>query len=424
MRITFFISLVFTFALQADNLPWSKINKGNEYWAQQMGVAHRSPYQVHPKWIVNSENLRSDASLRLIHAVINFHISLLPTVELKKFADSLQHLMVYTSGAWPQSPDEYNRAGWWGISYPVALRYGLQVNGAVDERFDFEKSTRVALKYIKDLQRQFPNRGWMAAFAVSPVAATRNIDYFQDSVAYQLLALKKLMAASPSMEAEQHAVNYYYKDSEVFRTKHVILAELIIEKTGMPKSVLYGMNPWLIGNEIPAKTSLKLPPLAYEIIKKVEDDVVLLSQARIEERSKPMPPKPEETSVKTVYLVKSGDNLSLIAQRNSVSVAELKRWNKLKSDVIFAGQKLVLYDLENQMKTKEAPLASTNNPTQKFSLPASDVIEYRVKSGDTLWSIARQFPGVSPDNIMTWNGIDANIKKGQKLKILKSEIRN
>lgn len=45
----------------------------------------------------------------------------------------------------------------------------------------------------------------------------------------------------------------------------------------------------------------------------------------------------------TTYTVKSGDTLSKIAKKHNVSVADLKKWNNLKSDVIKVNQKLKIY---------------------------------------------------------------------------------
>ena len=56
--------------------------------------------------------------------------------------------------------------------------------------------------------------------------------------------------------------------------------------------------------------------------------------------SKPAVSKPSAPASTGVYVVKSGDSLSLIASRNGMSIAALKQMNSLKSDVIFAGQKL------------------------------------------------------------------------------------
>ena len=44
-----------------------------------------------------------------------------------------------------------------------------------------------------------------------------------------------------------------------------------------------------------------------------------------------------------VYKVKQGDNLGLIAKKYSVTVAKLKQWNRLKSDLIRPGQKIYIY---------------------------------------------------------------------------------
>lgn len=50
--------------------------------------------------------------------------------------------------------------------------------------------------------------------------------------------------------------------------------------------------------------------------------------------------KPEANA--SVYVVKSGDTLSRIAVNHGVTVANLKKWNNLKSDLILIGQKLTI----------------------------------------------------------------------------------
>jgi LysM repeat protein len=42
---------------------------------------------------------------------------------------------------------------------------------------------------------------------------------------------------------------------------------------------------------------------------------------------------------------------------------------------------------------------------------------YTVKSGDSLWSIARKYPGVTENDLMKWNKCGANIRPGQRLVI-------
>jgi len=52
--------------------------------------------------------------------------------------------------------------------------------------------------------------------------------------------------------------------------------------------------------------------------------------------------KKKETSKTQYYTVKKGDTLAKIADKYNVSISDLKKWNKLKSDEITEGQKLIV----------------------------------------------------------------------------------
>ena len=45
---------------------------------------------------------------------------------------------------------------------------------------------------------------------------------------------------------------------------------------------------------------------------------------------------------KQVYIVKSGDTLSEIAEQYRTSVKKIKRWNNLQSNIIRVGQKIII----------------------------------------------------------------------------------
>lgn len=66
--------------------------------------------------------------------------------------------------------------------------------------------------------------------------------------------------------------------------------------------------------------------------------VVKKEKAKVPQNIKPAKPKPESQYI--TYVVKSGDTLGGIAKKYHVTVADLKRWNNLKSDFIRENQKL------------------------------------------------------------------------------------
>lgn len=112
----------------------------------------------------------------------------------------------------------------------------------------------------------------------------------------------------------------------------------------------------------------------------------------------------------TTHVVKSGENLSLIAKKYKCSVTDLKEWNNLKSTTLSVGQKLKVY-----------PPAEEKN--EKVATTTSDgYVIYTVKSGDNLWDIAKKFDGVTVEQIRKLNNLDKNavLKVGQKLKISKT----
>lgn len=53
------------------------------------------------------------------------------------------------------------------------------------------------------------------------------------------------------------------------------------------------------------------------------------------------------------YLVKRGDNLTILSKKYDLNVSDIKYWNNLKSDIIYPSQKLNLYfpvNFENKVK--------------------------------------------------------------------------
>lgn len=116
--------------------------------------------------------------------------------------------------------------------------------------------------------------------------------------------------------------------------------------------------------------------------------------------------------VNTKYTVQRGDVLGTIATKFDTTVADLKKWNNLKSNSIAQGSRLIVVQKQTSItdKTQTKAAFKKNSTTNQLT--------YSVKRGDSLYSIARKYPGVSITDLKKWNNIKGeSIKPGMKLKV-------
>ncbi len=110
-------------------------------------------------------------------------------------------------------------------------------------------------------------------------------------------------------------------------------------------------------------------------------------------------PKPEvDTKSAASYTVVRGDTLYKIAQRNNISISQLREWNKLSGNLITPGQQLVVSSgnsTSSEIKV-EAPTNVTNAQTHVF------------KTGDTLYSVSQKY-GVTISDLKKWNNLKSNL---------------
>ena len=121
------------------------------------------------------------------------------------------------------------------------------------------------------------------------------------------------------------------------------------------------------------------------------------------------PIRSDEAPEAGLYRVKSGDSLYEIAGRFGVSVNALKAVNGLSGSTLRVGQRLVI------------PATAKTQPSRADAQPAAaegaqDTV-YRVRSGDTLSSIAARF-GTSVRILKNLNGLRSNrLKVGQRIRL-------
>lgn len=191
----------------------------------------------------------------------------------------------------------------------------------------------------------------------------------------------------------------------------------VSDLTAAPLEELKNLNPQYRHDIIPGESREYILRIPYEYTNafiEYEDSVY---RHKAEEYFNPVTIKKIKDGAdgeRIVYRVKNGDYLGRIASRHRCTVAQIKRWNNLSSNNIRVGQRLIIY---RGGSSSSSASSSPANVLPSSEAPASGGNTYTVKSGDTLSDIASK-NGVTVSQLKEWNGLSGhNIKVGQKLKV-------
>ena len=207
-----------------------------------------------------------------------------------------------------------------------------------------------------------------------------------------------------------------------------VLLEDLAAAADLQLRVIEENNPHLLRDVLPKGASiygLGIALTAMDALAMVErqESYTANLKTQYEKRRKQVlsfMPDPTTHSAST-YVVRSGDYLGRISSRTGASVSDIRKWNKLKGNTIYPGQKLTVWMPKGKEvqpeKVAVAPKKEEKKELATKSTADGSFLTYEVKPGDTLWSIAQKFPGVSADNLKNYNKMDALIKAGEQLKI-------
>lgn len=189
-----------------------------------------------------------------------------PVIEpiLKKHGipDDFKYLCVAESGLNPNAVSSASAAGLWQFVSSAGKQYGLFIDKGLDERYDVEKSTEAACKYIKDAYNRFGS--WTmaaAAYNVGNAGVSRRIgiqgvdDYYdaffpEETMRYVFRILSfKLLIEDPYRYGYIIKPEQYYKPFRNFKEVSVSGAKIDWSKVARDNGTTYKMlrqlNPWV-----------------------------------------------------------------------------------------------------------------------------------------------------------------------------------
>ncbi|MCD7971835.1 MAG: LysM peptidoglycan-binding domain-containing protein [Candidatus Azobacteroides sp.] len=393
----------------------------------------------------------------------------------------LKYLPIIESALNPVALSRAGASGLWQFMYSTGKIYDLEVDSFMDERRDPIKSTKSAVRYLNDLYGIYQD--WhlaIAAYNCGPGnvnKAIRRANGKKDYWAIYNFLPKETRGYVPAFIAATYIMNYYNdhqicpaatKLSLVTDTVHVdkmMHFEQIAQILAVSVEDIRALNPQYKLDIIPGNVSrqvLRLPmeaALAFHcnsdsICSYRADDFLVNSRRTVDVGGVY---SSSGNNKLVTHRVKKGETMARVANRYGVTVAEVKKWNKLKSNTLKVGQRLKIYtpvsdsshnvaqntnstssqggntDTENksiaelalnsspggQNSNTEASSSATTAPASKSTASATKAAtkSYRVKKGDTLSGISKKM-GVSVDKIKRANNIsDSKIRIGQVLKI-------
>jgi membrane-bound lytic murein transglycosylase D len=313
--------------------------------------------------------------------------------------------------------------GMWQFMRSTGLEHGLKQNWYLDERSDPEKATKAAAKYLTTLGNMFDGDWYLALASYNggpgrvqrAIRRARKDDFWEltkttrylprETREYVPMILAAMVIAkNPSQYGFDVAPNQPLSYERVKVTDPVDLRR-VAEWTGTPIDEIEALNPELRRWTTPVRTP------AYEV--KVPVGSGDAFRSRLAEVA------PETLAAFQWHTVKRGETLLSISRKLGVKQSDLAEANYLSVRARVApGQQLIIPREPTTLLAAKIdnpapePQIAESRPviTQRASVspsPAGTAAEaqrftYRVKRGDTLFSIARLY-NTTVDALKSWN---------------------
>jgi membrane-bound lytic murein transglycosylase D len=280
----------------------------------------------------------------------------------------LYYLAMIESGFVSHAKSRAKAVGVWQFMPGTARNYGLQVNSAVDERRNWIKATEAAASYLKDLNNVFGS--WYLALAAYNAGEHRIVRSIMKGKTRDFWALaeagllpKETLNYVPKFLAA-HIVgknmkrfNFDVKLEEAdkwapFETVSVPSGTRLRDLskiTGVDHEIIKRWNQDLIRGVTPTtKTGtvdIYIPKENLAAFEQKKEEIAKLKRFKSggNERVYASAGKSSDGKSYDIYVVRRGDNLSVISRRIGTTVRTLMKINGIRRGRIHPGQRLKFY---------------------------------------------------------------------------------
>ena len=180
--------------------------------------------------LLSFTNMHTNSTLMLKRSRRFFSI-VEPILRKWGIPDDLKYLMAIESNLDPSAVSRTGATGLWQFTKATAQTYSLEVNAEVDERYNIEKETVAACKYLKDARRKYAD--WMtvaASYNAGQGGISRRLEHQRQRSAMELwlpeetarymfrLLTAKMFFENPAAFGFDIAHEDYYPPLKVKRT--------------------------------------------------------------------------------------------------------------------------------------------------------------------------------------------------------------
>ena len=302
--------------------------------------------------------LRNKVSFML--AAANFYMPMFEeALEAYDLPMELKYLPIIESALNPKAISRQRATGLWQFMLRTSQSYGLETNSLVEERFDPQKSTWAAVRYLKDLFDIY--KDWnlvLAAYNCGPGNVNKAIRRAGGSTDYWELypfLPKETRGYVPGFIAVNYVMTYYCEhgicpmDSQlpaVSDTVHInkdLHLQQVAGVCNIDIEQLRSLNPQYKKDLIPGKSkvyALRLPDNMATTFIEREDSIYAYEAKKYLNKRTTVAVSDGSTNTKGAkyHKIKSGETLGGIAARYGVSVKQIRNLNGISGNNIRAGK--------------------------------------------------------------------------------------